>query len=57
MVPVTIDGCPKREAALPRLDEIIARTGVSAEIDLRRIAAPPEQSVDRPPSYANRQDP
>ena len=32
------DGCPNYEALLPRLREILARTGVSAEIDLRRIA-------------------
>jgi hypothetical protein len=33
------DGCPNHEALLPRLREILARTGVSAEIDLRRIAS------------------
>jgi hypothetical protein len=33
------DGCPNHEVLLPRLDEILARTGVSAEIDLRRIAS------------------
>ena len=33
------DGCPNHEALLPRLHEILARTGVSAEIDLRRIAS------------------
>ena len=33
------DGCPNYEALLPRLREILARTGVSAEIDLRRIAS------------------
>jgi hypothetical protein len=32
------DGCPNHEALLPCLREILARTGVSAEIDLRRIA-------------------
>jgi hypothetical protein len=32
------DGCPNHEALLPRLREILARTGVCAEIDLRRIA-------------------
>jgi hypothetical protein len=32
------DGCPNHEALLPRLREILARTGVSAEIDRRRIA-------------------
>jgi hypothetical protein len=37
MVPVTIDGWPNREALLPRLDEILARTGVSAELDSHRI--------------------
>ena len=31
------DGCPGHEALLPRLREILARTGVSTEIDLRRI--------------------
>jgi len=33
------DGCPNHEALLPRMREILARTGVSAEIDLRRIAS------------------
>ena len=33
------DGCPNHEALLPRLRETLARTGVSAEIDLRRIAS------------------
>jgi hypothetical protein len=33
------DGCPNHEALLPRLREILARTGVSAEIALRRIAS------------------
>jgi hypothetical protein len=33
------DGCRNHEALLPRLREILARTGVSAEIDLRRIAS------------------
>ena len=33
------DGCPNHEALLPRLHEILARTGVSAEIDLRRTAS------------------
>jgi hypothetical protein len=33
------DGCPNHEALMPRLHEILARTDVSAEIDLRRIAS------------------
>ena len=33
------DGCPNYEALLPRLHKILERTGVSAEIDLRRIAS------------------
>jgi hypothetical protein len=32
------DGCPNHEALLPRLREILACTGVSTEIDSRRIA-------------------
>jgi hypothetical protein len=32
------DGCPNHEALVPRLRETLARTGVSAGIDLRRIA-------------------
>jgi hypothetical protein len=33
------DGCPNHEALMRRLHEILARTDVSAEIDLRRIAS------------------
>ncbi len=32
------DGCPNHEALLPRLRELLAQSGVPAEIDLRRIA-------------------
>jgi hypothetical protein len=32
------DGCPNHEALLPRLRELLARAGVSSEIDVRRIA-------------------
>jgi hypothetical protein len=31
------DGCPNHEALLPRLRERLERTGVSTEIDLRKI--------------------
>ena len=33
------DGCPNHDALLPRLHEILALTGSSAEIHLRRIAS------------------
>ena len=33
------DGCPNQEALLSRLREMLARTGFSAEIHLRRIAS------------------
>ena len=32
------DGCPNHEALLPRLRELLAHGGISAEIDLRLIA-------------------
>jgi hypothetical protein len=32
------DGCPNHEALLPRLREIVADSGISAEIDLRRVS-------------------
>ena len=31
------DGCPNHEALLPRLREIVSDSGISAEIDLRRV--------------------
>jgi hypothetical protein len=31
------DGCPNHEALLPRLREVVADTGVSANVHLRRI--------------------
>jgi hypothetical protein len=34
-----LDGCPNHEALLRRLQEILARTGLTAEIDLRQITA------------------
>jgi hypothetical protein len=33
------DGCPNHEALLSHLREMLARTGLSAAIDLRRIAS------------------
>jgi hypothetical protein len=41
------DACPNHEALLPRLREILARSGVSAEIDLRRIASDEAAQRDR----------
>jgi hypothetical protein len=32
------DGCPNHEALLPRLREIVADSGISAEIDVRRVS-------------------
>jgi hypothetical protein len=31
------DSCPNYEALLPRLREMVAETGISAQVDLRRI--------------------
>jgi hypothetical protein len=31
------DGCPNYEALLPRVREVVADTGISAGVDLRRI--------------------
>lgn len=32
------DGCPNHEALLPRLREIVADSGISAEVELRRVS-------------------
>jgi hypothetical protein len=32
------DGCPNHEALLPRLRQIVADTGISAEVELRMIS-------------------
>jgi hypothetical protein len=54
------DGCPNHEALLPRLREILARTGVSTEIDLRRItddeAAQHERFLGSPTVRVNGRD-
>jgi hypothetical protein len=54
------DACPNHEALLRRLQEILARTGVSAEIDLRRIAsdetAQRERFLGSPTVRINRRD-
>jgi hypothetical protein len=31
------DGCPNYATVLPRVSEIVADTGISAEVDLRRV--------------------
>jgi hypothetical protein len=54
------DGCPNHEALLPRLREIMERTGVSTEIDLRRItddeAAQREHFLGSPTVRVNGRD-
>lgn len=54
------DGCPNHEALLPRLREIMDATGVSNEIDLRRItddeAARRERFLGSPTVRVNGRD-
>jgi hypothetical protein len=54
------DGCPNHEALLPRLREILERTGVSTEIDLCRItddeAAHRERFLGSPTVRVNGRD-
>jgi hypothetical protein len=54
------DGCPNHETLLPRLREILAREGISTEIDLRRItddeAAQRERFLGSPTVRVNGRD-
>jgi hypothetical protein len=54
------DGCPNHEALLSRLRELLAHTGVSTEIDLRRItddeAAQREHFLGSPTVRVNGRD-
>ena len=54
------DGCPNHDALLPRLREILANTGISTEIDLRRItddeAAQRERFLGSPTVRVNGHD-
>jgi hypothetical protein len=54
------EGCPNREALLPRLREILADAGVSTDIDLRRItddaAAQRERFLGSPTVRINERD-
>jgi hypothetical protein len=54
------DGCPNHEALLPRLREVLGHTGVSTEIDLRRItddeAAQRERFLGSPTVRVNGRD-
>jgi hypothetical protein len=54
------DDCPNHEALLPRLRELLERTGVSTEIDLRKItdddAAQRERFLGSPTVRVNGRD-
>lgn len=54
------DGCPNRDALLPRLRELVAREGSPAEIDLHRItdddAAQSERFLGSPTVRVNGRD-
>jgi hypothetical protein len=41
------DGCPNHEALLPRLREILARAGISTEIELRKITGDDAAQCER----------
>ncbi|MFP5362297.1 MAG: thioredoxin family protein [Thermoleophilia bacterium] len=41
------DGCPNHEALMPHLRELLAATGIAAEIELRRIEDAVQAERDR----------
>jgi len=41
------DGCPSREALLPRLRRLLDDAGIAAEIDLRRVDSPEAAEHER----------
>ena len=41
------DGCPNHEAVLPKLRELVARSDVAADIQLRRIESPEAAERER----------
>ena len=41
------DGCPNYETLLPRMHELVARAGVTAEVELRRVESDEEAQRQR----------
>src|SRR4051794_19776661 len=58
--PQYFDGCPSHEALLPRLRELLARAGVDAQVQLRRVesveAAQRERFLGSPTLRVDGQD-
>jgi hypothetical protein len=41
------DGCPSYARILPRLEELVAQTGVEVELELRRVESPEAAVAER----------